>query len=428
MIIAEIIATGDELRTGALVDSNSAYIAGHLESLGAVVRRHTTVGDDLKQLAGLFQEVGNRANLVVVTGGLGPTSDDRSAEAAALAVGEELVFDPEAFKVTQRFYERRKRPMAATNRKQAKLPPSAHYIDNPQGTAPGFRVTIGQADFFFLPGVPAEMRRMMAETVLPLVGDLLGADRQAGLLQTLTAFGLPESVVAERTAGFEAAYPEFALGYRAKFPEIQIKIYGQGPVSHTDPGRLETATAWLSDRMDDRLVDTAETTLEAKIGQLLAAQNATLAVAESCTGGLIGHKLTNVAGSSDYFLLSAVTYSNAAKKQILGVPNKILEAWGAVHEETAAAMAAGVRRVAGATYGLATSGIAGPGGGTPDKPVGTVCIGLATPETTLGRRLHFFFDSRRAHKTIFAAAALDMLRLELIGGKPGNAGGLLVIK
>jgi len=160
---------------------------------------------------------------------------------------------------------------------------------------------------------------------------------------------------------------------------------------------------------------------------LLGEHGATLAVAESCTGGLIGHRLTNVSGSSDYFLLSAVTYANSAKQRVLGVPAEILETHGAVHEQTARAMARGVRELAGATYGLATTGIAGPSGGTREKPVGTVCIGLATPAETVAQRYNFFFDSRQAHKSMFAAAALDMLRLELMGFAPQTAGGKLAV-
>ena len=424
-MIAEIIATGDEIRTGALVDSNSAHIAVQLEALGLRVARHTTLGDDLLQLAALFREAGGRADLVVVTGGLGPTSDDRCAEAAARAAGQQLAFSSAAFQVTERFYARRKRPMAAANRKQAMLPGSAAFIDNPTGTAPGFHMALGKAEFFFLPGVPGEMRRMLAESVLPAVEAKLGADRQAGLLRTLTSFGLPESVAGERMAGFEGAFPEFDLGFRARFPEIQIKVYGRGPAADQNLQRLENAVAWIGDRLGDRLLAPEEITLEQYVGRLLAERKATLAVAESCTGGLIGHRLTNVAGSSDYFLLSAVTYDNGAKERVLGVPAQLLETRGAVHEETARAMAEGVRRLAGSTYGLSTSGIAGPGGGSADKPVGTVCIGLASAERSLAGRFNFFFGSRQAHKSIFTAAAMDMLRLELMGLSPLGAGGSL---
>jgi nicotinamide-nucleotide amidase len=425
-MIAEIIATGDEIRTGALVDSNSAYIAGHLEAIGLTVGRHTTTGDDLRQLVAVFQESAARARVVLVTGGLGPTSDDRSAEAAALAVGDPLVFHPDAFAVTERFYQRRQRPMAPSNRKQAMLPETARVIDNPLGTAAGFRLSLERCDFFFLPGVPGEMRRMLADTVLPALDARLGGDRRAGLLQTLTAFGLPESVVGERLAGFEDAFPELILGFRAKYPEIQVKLYGRGAAADLDLQRLGEAREWVARRLGERLLAPAEITLEARVGQLLAERQATLAVAESCTGGLIGHKLTNVAGSSDYFLLSAVTYDNAAKQKLLGVSPEILASHGAVHEITAQAMAEGVRRLAGATYGLSTSGIAGPGGGSPDKPVGLVCIGLATPQGATAGRFHFYYGNRRAHKSIFAAAALDMLRLELMGLSPKHAGGSLV--
>jgi nicotinamide-nucleotide amidase len=425
-MIAELIATGDEIRTGALVDSNSAYIATRLEALGLTVTRHTTVGDGLDQLAAAFQEAGRRADLVVVTGGLGPTRDDRSAEAAAVAAGDTLVFDPEAYKVTERFYVQRRRPMAGSNRKQAMLPESSSFIDNPTGTAPGFRMAMEGGEFFFLPGVPGEMKRMLADSVLPLISAKLGDDRQAGLLHTLSTFGLPESVAGELLDGFEGEFPEFILGFRAKFPEIQVKIYGRGRIANLNDRRLDQGVRWISERLGDRLLAPEEISLEQCVGKLLLEKGATLAVAESCTGGLIGHKLTNVPGSSDYFLLSAVTYGNSAKESVLGVPANILETHGAVHEETARAMAEGARRAARAHYGLSTSGIAGPGGGTPDKPVGMVCIGLATATRSLAKRFNFFYGNRQAHKSIFAATALDMLRLELMGLSPLVAGGKLV--
>jgi nicotinamide-nucleotide amidase len=414
-MIAEILATGEEIRTGALADTNSAYIAGELEQAGVAVTRLGGVGDELATLAAVLTEIGARADIAVVTGGLGPTVDDLSAEAAARAAGVELTLDAAALRSIEAFFERRQRPMNPTIRKQAVVPRGAQILFNPVGTAPGFSLVIGRCRFFFLPGVPFEMRRMLADHVLPAVAALQGGRRDHRRIATLSCFGLTESLTGERLSGLDAACPGVRLGLRAKFPEIQVKLYAGGPDEAQVRERLEQAARWARERLGDIVFSESEEPIGAAVGGLLRARGATLAVAESCTGGLIAHWLTEVAGSSDYFLLSAVTYANASKTNVLGVAAETLARWGAVHEETAREMAAGARRVAGATYGLATSGIAGPAGGSPEKPVGTVCIGLATDARSLALRFNYTYDRRSMYKQMFAIKALDLLRRELLG-------------
>jgi len=415
-MIGEIIATGDEIRCGALVDSNSAYIAEHLEMAGVRVTRHDCVGDDLAVLIDLFKEVGQRADVVLVTGGLGPTVDDLSAEAAAQAAGVGLVEDPVALAAIEAFFTRHKRQMNPTNRKQAWLPAGATRLDNPIGTAPGFMLTIGTAVFFFMPGVPGEMRRMLADQVLPRIATLQGGRRGFCLVKTIVTFGLGESVCGDQLAPIEQALPGIKLGLRAKFPEIHVKLYAEGmDHAHLDH-LLDRGSRWVKDRLGIKVVSLEGKALEAVVGHLLRQSNATIALAESCTGGLIASMLTDVAGSSDYFLFSAVTYANQAKIDVLGVDPGTLNTHGAVSEETARQMAQGVRQRAGSTYGLAVSGIAGPDGGTPEKPVGTVCVGLAGPQATLTRRYLFNFTSRSMNKTFFAALALDLLRRQMAKG------------
>lgn len=410
---AEILATGDEIRSGALVDSNSAHISQVLEANGVAVMRHTCVGDDLQVLVAVLHEIGRRVDIAVVTGGLGPTVDDLSSEAAASALGVERVLDPVALSALEAWFAAHKRPMSASNRKQALFPAGSRRLDNPLGTAPGFEIVIGSCRFFFLPGVPVEMRRMLAEQVVPRIRAMHGA-RHCYRIRSLSTFGLPESVVNERIDGFAARFGDLKLGLRAKFPEIHIRLYGSGDDKAELAARLDAAARWVAAKIGSRVVSMHGRPLQAVVGELLRRQGATLAVAESCTGGLIAHQLTSVAGSSDYFLFSGVTYANFAKTGILGVPEQTLAAYGAVSEETAREMAAGARRITGATYGLATSGIAGPGGGSAEKPVGTVCIGLATPQRAFGRRYRFFYDSRTTNKHIFSATALDILRRELL--------------
>jgi nicotinamide-nucleotide amidase len=410
---AEILATGDEIRTGALVDSNSAYIAEHLEQCGIEITRHHAVGDDLTVLIDIITEIGNRADIAIVTGGLGPTQDDLSAQAAAQAAGVDMVLDQRALSDIEAFFTKRGREMSASNRKQAYLPRGARCLYNAMGTAPGFQIQIGGCTFFFLPGVPPEMRAMFTDQVLVHLGTMLGQIRQFRRARVVSTFGLPESTVGEMVNGITTAFPDIKLGLRAKFPEIQVKLYLNGPDEQKVQQRLAQAVQWTEAQLAPNVFSTQERTLAAEVGELLKQQNATLSVAESCTGGLLANWITNTPGSSDYFLLSAVTYANQSKVKVLGVLEETLQNRGAVDEETARQMAKGVRDISGATFGIATTGIAGPGGGSEEKPVGTICLGLATPGQTLSRQFTINFGQRLLNKQLFAMLALDFLRRHL---------------
>ena len=411
---AEIVATGTELLTGAVVDSNSAFIARHLLDEGIEVLRHCCMGDDREGLAAVFLEIAHRADIAVVTGGLGPTADDICAEAAAMAAGVAMAIHPEALASVEAFFREKKKIFSPSNRKQAMLPEGATCIHNPIGSAPGFALKLGRSRFFFLPGVPFEMRRMMLEDVIPAVRGMFSGGRKAFAVKTITTFGFPEAAVGEKLAGFQAAVPGVSLGLQALFPEIHLRIYARETSAADVEGRLNAAVDWIRTRLGRCILSHEGRTMEEVVGELLRSNHATLAVAESCTGGLISNLLTDVSGSSDYFLYSGVTYSNRSKVDVLGVSPQTIDHYGAVHENTAAEMAAGARRIAGAVYGLSTTGIAGPAGGTEDKPVGTVCVGLAGPDRTEARRYHFAFQDRLQHKRIFAAAALDLLRKRLM--------------
>jgi nicotinamide-nucleotide amidase len=412
---AEILATGDEIRTGALVDSNSAHIAGVLERNGIEIARHQAVGDDMTMLVSVLREIGGRADVAVVTGGLGPTQDDLSSAAAALAAGVELVTDQRALEEIEAFFSKRGRPMNPSNRKQALFPQGATCLYNPLGTAPGFRMAIGRCTFFFLPGVPHEMRAMLDAQVIPEILRMHGGPRAFRLSRVISSFGLPESAVGEKVAGIVAAYPAIKLGLRAKFPEIQVKLYLNTADEAQGQKVLSEAVDWVVAQLGPHAFSIRERTLAEEVGDLLKSRGATLALAESCTGGLIAHWLTNTAGSSDYFLLSTVTYSNQAKVKLLGVSEETMAHCGAVHEDTARQMAEGARRVAGATYGLSVTGIAGPGGGSPEKPVGTVCLGLSDDEHCAGRKFTLSFGQRSMNKRLFAMLALDFLRRRMLG-------------
>ncbi len=414
-MIIEILTTGDEILTGAVVDTNSAHIAQALKEIGLLGVRHSCVGDDMNHLVSTLQEIAIRADVAVVTGGLGPTTDDITAEAAAKSAGVELVLNRSALRSVEDYFRTRNRSTSSSNKKQALLPFGAEAIYNPVGTAPGFTLKIERCLFYFLPGVPFEMHRMLSDSVLPSIETLRGGRGELRRVKTISTFGLTESATGERMKGFSAEFPGIKLGFRAKFPEIQIKLYGSGKDSETIDKLMNKATESVLKKIGENVFSVDGMSMEAVVGGLLTEKKATLAVAESCTGGLISHMLTNIPGSSKYFLLSGITYSNDAKTKLLDVSPDIINQFGAVHEKTAKKMAEGVRRIAGATYGLAVTGIAGPDGGTDDKPVGTVCLGLADDRSARGFRFYFPFNNRSRNKKIFAMKALDILRRELMG-------------
>ena len=413
-MIAEILSTGEEVRSGAVIDTNAAYIAQCLEARGIEVARHLCVGDDVEKISDSLRMIAPGADFAVVTGGLGPTGDDLTADAAAMAFGVNLRLDSKAMENVTEFFRRRNRKMSPSNEKQAWLPEGAEMLYNPTGTAPGFMFRFEECCFFFLPGVPSEMVRMMHDAVLPRIARLRKDDRQVFAVRTLCVFGLPEPVIGERLAVTEKAFQGVRLGLRSVFPEVQVKLYGRAESQEALEKNLDDAADRVCSIIGDYVFSRSGLSMEAVVGNLLKAQNATLAVSESCTGGLISHLLTEVAGSSDYFLFSGVTYSNEAKIKVLGVSRETLDRFGAVSEQTAMEMARGARRISGADYAVSTTGIAGPDGGGPEKPVGTVCIGFAGPKEVVAWRYCLDFADRSRNKQVFAMKALDQLRRSLL--------------
>lgn len=413
-MIAEIISTGNEIMTGAIVDTNSSFIAQNLREWGCPVSRKTSVGDSREDLKVIFLEVARRANICIVTGGLGPTTDDITTEVAAQVAGVELEENPEARKSLESFFENRGRSVQDEDVKQARLPKGAQCLPNPMGTAPGFTILLEKCHFFFLPGVPVEMKGMLQEEVRPRLQSL-GVDAQGGKeVRLLTLFGIREAQASKALYEFMKEFPELELGYRATFPQIQLRIYH-------DPSQkeqVEKAFQWILHRVGRWVCSREGRYLSKEVGEILKERGASLALAESCTGGFISSLLTDASGSSEYFLFSGVTYSNECKMRVLGVSEETLIAHGAVSEEVAGEMAQGARKVAGATYGLSTSGVAGPTGGTEEKPVGTICVGVATPEEVKTYRYVLNFHNRKRNKELFAALALDLLRRAILGEKP----------
>ncbi len=414
---AEIISTGNEVVTGAVNDTNSSWLASKLIEVGIAVKKIVCVGDDLKEISHVFVESSKTADLVLVTGGLGPTDDDLTAYAASLAAKDKIILNRTALGEIKAYFDKKGWNMPEINKKQAELPSSARVMENIAGTAPGFFMEFGKALFVFMPGVPSEMKIMFKAKVLPLVQKYFGCNQKI-IMEKIVVFGLPEAEVNLRLAGFTDMFPGIGLGFRAVFPLIEVKLLCRNDEAagfRCTDSFLERAKDYIKSKIGSRyIVSLRGCLIEEEVGRLLAAQKSTVAVAESCTGGLIADMLTNVPGSSDYFLFSGVTYSNDAKINILGVNGETIIKNGAVHEETARQMAQGARKISNATYGIATSGIAGPGGGSSEKPVGTVCIGIAGPDFSEAKRYCFPFEDRYMNKKIFAVTALELLRRKLV--------------
>ncbi|ACH40620.1 molybdopterin-binding domain nicotinamide nucleotide amidohydrolase, putative [Citrifermentans bemidjiense Bem] len=409
-----VLSIGDELLSGEVVDTNASHIADRLFQAGGRVERHLTVPDDAEAIASALTELGARSDAVIVTGGLGPTPDDLTAEAAARAAGTELELSSEALDHLERFAQRITGELHPANRRQALLPKGCRLIPNPLGTALGFVVRIGQADCFFMPGVPYEMERMLEETVLP---ELTGRFEAGWQRVTLKLFGIAEAAIAEL---LEGAIPEGSpvqLAYCVKFPEIHLILRATA----SDAPFLQQAAGELRQRLSAYLFAEDREEMDDRLALLLRESGLTLALAESCTGGMIAARITAVAGSSAYFLEGNVTYSNEAKTRMLQVPAPLIAEHGAVSAEVARAMAVGAREAAGSDLALSVTGIAGPDGGTPEKPVGTVYLALVDQGSCRVERFNFQGDRDRV-RSITCFTALDWLRRYLLTRKttPGR--------
>ncbi|MEC8252598.1 MAG: competence/damage-inducible protein A [Planctomycetota bacterium] len=374
-MIAEIVAIGDELLHGGLLDTNSKYIAQEVERRGAVVGRITVVGDDPRQLRDALQEACDRADVVLATGGLGPTLDDRTRDVAAELLAEPLRFDESSWAQILSWFERFRRPCPESNRRQAELPASAVALTNTVGTAPGFSAKIGCATLFAMPGVPREMKVMLREQVLPRL-QAIGALTPTAQ-RMLRVLGPSEAMLGERVGEFMSPGCNPQVGITASGGLLTVRIVATAETVEGASERCEQTAAVLRPRLGDWLFAEGDETLPELALRALAASGRTIAFAESCTGGLCAARLTDCPGSSAVLMGGVVAYSNAAKTAALGVPAALIEQHGAVSEQVAAAMAAGARDRFAAEVAIATTGIAGPAGGSEDKPVGTVCFGLA---------------------------------------------------
>jgi nicotinamide-nucleotide amidase len=419
---AAILSTGDELTTGRTVDTNANFIAEQLVAAGLDVTSIIVVGDYPARMSWAWHAALRQAQLVISTGGLGPTADDLTSETVAAVAGRPLVVDQAVANRIRQMFEAMGRVMPENNLKQAQFPEGAVILPNALGTAPGFRLDLetphGARHLIVLPGVPREMKPMLEEQVLPWLQQARGTD-EVYLSHVFQTFGISESALDELVAGCVAP-GEGRIAFRAAFPQISVRLTVHGPPALA-PQRLTALAARLRVRIGAYAYGEGDTTMEAVVGDLLTRSGLTIALAESCTGGLVAHRLTNVAGSSAYMRGGVVAYANAIKQQSLGVRADTLARWGAVSVETAAEMAAGVRQALSSDIGLAVTGIAGPDGGTPDKPVGTVCLALAAPGAAYQRRYQLW-GTREWVKLLSSQVALDWVRRHLLGIDPSESG------
>lgn len=408
------LSIGDELICGEVVDTNAAHIAMTLLDHGLRVRRHVTVGDQEGDIGAALNDLASQNDALIVTGGLGPTFDDVTAQAAAHATGRRLIVNEEAREHIRRYMAGRGGLAGGVpSDKQAMIPSKSAIVPNPNGTACGFQLIHRGCFLFFLPGVPSEMKLMLRETVLPFL--LERAPHKKTLLSSfLNCFGLSEPKVDALLNGVVAICPGLQMSICVTFPWIRVTLRVEADTETRARACLQEAVDLVRERLGGYVFSEGTETMDEAVARLFRRRGLTLALAESCTGGMIAQRITNVPGSSAYFKEGLVTYSNDAKERLLGVPPAILNARGAVSAECAEAMATGVRSAAGSDLGLAVTGIAGPEGGSPEKPVGTVFISIAMPDGCRTERF-LFGRSRDEIRVMTAWTALDWLRRYLGG-------------
>jgi len=413
-VIAEVLTIGDELLRGEIVDSNKSFLSDRLLRLDVQTRFHSSVCDVPADMTDAFRRAASRADVVLVSGGLGPTRDDLTVEVLAETFGRKLALHEPSLAAIRAFFERFGREMAENNAKQAWLPEGAEALPNPVGTAPGCMLEAEGTRFFCMPGVPRELFLMMDEQVLPRIakhaGPAGGAVVRATLLRT---FGIGESNLDAELADL-ARDEHVSLGFRTAFPDNYLRPVARGQTVSEAEERLAGLCAALEERLGALLYGRDDDTLEVVVGRLLKERNLTLATAESCTGGLIGGRITAVPGSSAWYRGGVVAYANEAKRDLLGVDAALLDAHGAVSEPVARAMAEGARSRLGADFAVATTGISGPDGGTEEKPVGLVWIAFASADGVQAEEFVFPFDRER-HRTLTTQVALDWVRRALLG-------------
>jgi len=416
----EIVTIGDELLLGYTIDTNAAHLARELASLGVEIVRRSTCGDDATEITQTVREALDRSGAVITTGGLGPTSDDRTKPSIAALFGRGMRLDEVHLEwMRQRWLNRwPDRPMPEANRQQAMIPEGAEKLRNNHGSAPGIWLEDERGRWVaMLPGVPREMRGMLADTLLPRIEARLGGERRVVRSRTLRSTGVAESLVAEKIATIAGGVGDVELAYLPNVDGVDLRATVRNATVADADARLEQAASRLRTVLGDAVYGEGDTDLAAVVLDLSRARRITIAVAESCTGGMLGERLTAVPGSSDVMLGGVIAYDNAVKRSLLGVSEAMLVQHGAVSEEVSRAMATGARRALKVEAALAITGIAGPGGGSADKPVGTVWLALDLQGRTEAVLLRLWGD-RQEIRQRSAQGALNLLRRALLSTSP----------
>ena len=407
------LAIGDELLSGRVAEANGKYLAERVALSGLEMKFMLLAGDDEREIITAFNFLQQNSETIVVSGGLGPTPDDLTIEVFAKYAGLELEFAPEIMEKIDLRFKLRNLATPASNKKQALIPKGAKIIPNPLGTAPGIEAVFQNHCFLFLPGVPAEFRKMVDDSVLPRLREL-ASDQKSLAVKTLRTYGLPESAIADRLAKLQFD-PRLKIAFLPELPEIYIRLSALlADQTHAEQ-IVKAGAEQIKAELKEYVFSDDDEPMELVVGKLLKKSGFTLAVAESCTGGLVAKKLTDIPGSSDYFLGGFITYSNQLKTSELGVSEELLAAKGAVSDEVARAMAEGARNRSAADIAIGITGIAGPEGGTGDKPIGLVYIALADRKGTWSQRLQFLPWSRAAVRELAAETALEIIRRRILG-------------
>lgn len=410
---AEIINTGTEILLGQILNSNARFLGERLAELGIDLYFQTTVGDNGSRLAEAVRIAMERSDIVIVTGGLGPTMDDLTKETIAETLGIQMYMDENSLNHIEEFFRIRGRTMPEINKKQALMPEGALVISNTMGTAPGVIIEQGEKIIVILPGPPVEMQPMFEETVVPYIIEKNGSDKTVIVSRVLRVLGLGESTVEERIKDIVLVQTNPTIAFLAPKGEVHIRITAKAKNNADAEKMIAVPEREIRKRLDNFIYGTDDDTMEKVVAGLLKEKGFTVSTAESCTGGLIAKKLTDVPGASENFMYGIVTYDNQAKIGLLGVSPETLDRFGAVSEETALEMARGVKTACGTDLAVSVTGIAGPGGGTPEKPVGLVYIGFANPEKA-GVQRHLFAGDRETIRWQASNTALNILRTYLL--------------
>ncbi len=411
---AEIITIGDELLIGQTIDTNSAWMGAELSLAGFDVRKKTSVHDLRSDILKVLSEATGKSDVVLITGGLGPTSDDITKQTLCEFFNTRLVVNKEVLTMIEKMMQRRNFPMNENNKKQAEVPESCRVLSNAAGTAPGMWFEKEGTIFISMPGVPHEMRYIMIEHVIPELRKRFTS--QVIIHRNIMTYGVPEARLAELLTEFEASLPEnIKLAYLPAAGVIKLRLTGTGKDKEVVSEMVNIRVQKLYSLIPDLIFGENEESFETVIGKLLTKAKKTICTAESCTGGNIAHLITSVPGSSNYYRGSVIAYSNNVKTKLLGVDEKLIEKDGAISESVVKAMAEGARRLLETDFSVATSGIAGPDGGSEEKPVGTLWIAAASEEGTVAEK-HTFGSDRITNIARFSNSALSLLRKQIIKG------------